>query len=684
MFGGVEGAIGGSIGLVVGGPGGAAVGAAIGAQVAGIRKALGSVAEYSAELGKLRIALQGVSASQFEYNFALELIQQATQDFAIPQSVLTKQFTKLQASVSGAGGSLNDTNTAFRGIVAAVRATGGSLTDVDAALTATAQVFSKGKVSAEELRQQIGERLPGAFTIFAESIGKTPAELDKALEKGQVSLQDFQTFAESLFDRYGETAQKIADDPKSAGDRLQVALEKLQENIGPILEKIGSEFQKLATIAVNAFSSIANAINKTFNLGEEGKLRTANAIRNTQDRLIAQFTEQLQSGNLSAREAASVTKLLNLAYTRRNLAEADIRQINISRQGRNRFGPGIVEDRPGLPGISDDPPKPTGGASAASKIKEITQQEYDLRLQILKAKADGRELDVLGYEFALERLKIDQSNLGELAKQIALKELTQKADEKLLQFGLQQLEVFSKSFAAKQKALEEENKLYEEQKMKILETSIAVGAISEEEGKRIKRAMKLQEIAADYNVTLETAAKIYERQNQVVKEQEDIWKTIGDSIKGSIGQALDDLIFGTESLRESLTGILKSLGRTFLQIGTKSLFSAIGFAGGGVMTREGPLDLKTYARGGIANSPQVALFGEGSMPEAYVPLPDGRSIPVTMQGGGNRVNVGSVNITVENTGEDLQPAAQKQLAGQVRGLVLSTLADERRSGGILR
>ena len=69
---------------------------------------------------------------------------------------------------------------------------------------------------------------------------KTPAELDKALEQGQVSLQDFQKFAEELFDRYGETAKEIADSP-DAGDRLKVVLERL-ENAGTPLKPIGAAF----------------------------------------------------------------------------------------------------------------------------------------------------------------------------------------------------------------------------------------------------------------------------------------------------------------------------------------------------------------------------------------------------------------------------------------------------------
>ena len=258
VFGGFEGAAGAGLGALFGGASGAIVGAGIGAQVGAIRQALGGIAAYGAELNKLRIALRGVTESQAEYEQTLGIIKQATQDFAIPQSVLTRQFTRLQASVAGAGGSVGDTEKAFKGIVAAVRATGGSLQDVDSALTATAQVFSKGKVSAEELRQQIGERLPGAFTIFAKSIGLTPQELDKALEDGKVSLSDFLVFAEDLFDRYYDTSQQIAGGPEAAGDRLKVALEELNEAIAPEMTKLGAQFQTFATEAIKALQGAFN------------------------------------------------------------------------------------------------------------------------------------------------------------------------------------------------------------------------------------------------------------------------------------------------------------------------------------------------------------------------------------------------------------------------------------------
>lgn len=73
--------------------------------------------------------------------------------------------------------------------------------------------------------------------------------------------------------------------------------------------------------------------------------------------------------------------------------------------------------------------------------------------------------------------------------------------------------------------------------------------------------------------------------------------------------------------------------------------SLFGFANGGIMSGSGALPLQKYANGGVARKPQMAVFGEGSMPEAFVPLPDGRRIPVAMQGaqGGSNVTVNVVN-----------------------------------------
>lgn len=58
-------------------------------------------------------------------------------------------------------------------------------------MLAFGQIASKGKVQAEELRGQIGERIPGAFGIAAKAMGMTTQELDAAMKKGEVYSSEF-------------------------------------------------------------------------------------------------------------------------------------------------------------------------------------------------------------------------------------------------------------------------------------------------------------------------------------------------------------------------------------------------------------------------------------------------------------------------------------------------------------
>jgi len=254
IFGGAEGAIGGGIGLIAGGAPGALVGSAVGAQVGMARQQIGEIAAFSAQLKLQREALRLVIGDTEKYNKAQKFLQKTSKELAIPQNLITRQFTSLTASVTGAGKSVADAEEVFRAIASGIRGTGGSLEDMRAAMVATSQVFSKGKVSAEELRQQLGERLPGAFTLFADSMNLMPKDLDKALEQGKVTLDDFMGFAEHLFNKYGENAKILADSPAAAGDRLTTAMTELKDNVGQLLQPIGSEFQ-------DTFTKIVEAIN---------------------------------------------------------------------------------------------------------------------------------------------------------------------------------------------------------------------------------------------------------------------------------------------------------------------------------------------------------------------------------------------------------------------------------------
>lgn len=189
----------------------------------------------------------------------------------------------------------------------------------------------------------------------------------------------------------------------------------------------------------------------------------------------------------------------------------------------------------------------------------------------------------------------------------------------------------------------------------------------------------------------EQLAEVQERNKQIAQG---VAQAIGDGL----GDVFDLLFTKTENWGQALldisANILKQIAQQLFQIMViapivNALTGGIGrligakFATGGIMTDRGPVPLKKYASGGIATSPQLAIFGEGRMPEAYVPLPDGRRIPVAMQSGGGG-NV-SVNVSVDASGSQVSgsPSQGDQLGRAIANAVQLEIVKQKRPGGLL-
>jgi tape measure domain-containing protein len=260
IFGGPEGFLGGAIGGIAGGVGGAFAGAAAGAQVGMLRQQLGGFADYAAQIQKMQIALENAAGSQAQFNQAMAAAESATRNLNVPQDVAIQGMTRLTAAVKGAGGQVSDAEIVFNNVTSAIKATGGSAQDVDGAITAMVQVFSKGKVSAEELSGQLGERLPGAVTKFAKANEMSLPELQKALEQGEVGLNELMKFIVQLGDEYSGVAGKIADSSQDAGARLTVAFNDMRIAIGETLQPVGAQFQEaFSDFIVNITPSLVAA-----------------------------------------------------------------------------------------------------------------------------------------------------------------------------------------------------------------------------------------------------------------------------------------------------------------------------------------------------------------------------------------------------------------------------------------
>ena len=268
----------------VGKSGGAALaGGAMGIAGAGIVTggiALAGVANQSAkaqaEFKKMKVALEGVTPSFAEYTNALDHVSKLSDKYATSQGDTIKNFTKLQASASASGFTVDEVAEAYEGLQAGVRATGGNQEQLNGVMLAASQIFAKGKVAAEEIRGQISERLPGTMALFAKSMGISGKALDKLLQEGKVTMEDFLNFTRYMKKVHEKTALEMVADSSNAGQRLSKQWNDLVLNLGTVFQPMGAYIQDTISAVLKDMNKIAEKLIEIFNLTNEAKVRDIN------------------------------------------------------------------------------------------------------------------------------------------------------------------------------------------------------------------------------------------------------------------------------------------------------------------------------------------------------------------------------------------------------------------------
>ena len=157
------------------------------------------------QLESFRLALTTIYGSSEVAAKQLGFLRQAANDAGLSVKDIAQSFVKFSASFADAGIPLEQTNELFARLTKAAGILGLSTDDTGRAITALGQMASKGVVSLEELRQQLGDALPGAFQIAARGLGVTEKELTKLVESGQLATRDFMpAFSQGLTSVSGE------------------------------------------------------------------------------------------------------------------------------------------------------------------------------------------------------------------------------------------------------------------------------------------------------------------------------------------------------------------------------------------------------------------------------------------------------------------------------------------------
>lgn len=138
---------------------------------------------------------------------------------------LGTEWSKFAVSAEASNFSLEDTRKIFTSVAEAGRVLKLDSQRISQTFVALTQMMSKGTIQMEELRQQLGEHIPGAFAMMAKAAGVSGAELTKMMEKGELTSDYLLKFADVLDQRFGGQLSKSLTMVQAEMGRFQTAVQ---------------------------------------------------------------------------------------------------------------------------------------------------------------------------------------------------------------------------------------------------------------------------------------------------------------------------------------------------------------------------------------------------------------------------------------------------------------------------
>ena len=284
--------------------------AALGAGGIGLSNLVSRFVDVARETNRVTTALKNVSGSMGQFADNQRYLIDLAKKYGLEINALTGNFAKFTAAASVSGMGMDEQKKVFESVSRACTAFGMSADDSNGVFLALSQMMSKGKISSEELRLQMGERLPIALQAMAKAAGVSVGELDSLMKQGKLMSADMiPKFAEALnamipnvdtdnletsVNRLKNVFTELVNDAdvqskyKALIDWLTGAIQGLGENLKNILTLV---FATIAFIAVNAGTKIVKGWNAAYNQIIAGAERANVAsLRATERRVAAEGT----------------------------------------------------------------------------------------------------------------------------------------------------------------------------------------------------------------------------------------------------------------------------------------------------------------------------------------------------------------------------------------------------------
>jgi tape measure domain-containing protein len=227
---------------------------------------------------------RAIFGSTKEAGKAIDFVRNLSEELGLELVSTSESFKLFAGSSLKSGMSLEQTKQIFTSTAKAVTTMGLSADAAEGAFLALSQISSKGVLSMEELRQQLGERIPGVLEVTARKMGMTTMEFNKMVESGKLLSKD-------VLPKIGEALEEIGAGSENAANGMQANINRLENMWTDFKTFLGAkiiypivDFFKVAFVDVPR-----NLINDLGSLFKKKDIFDLPAIKAQVDAVDAQF-----------------------------------------------------------------------------------------------------------------------------------------------------------------------------------------------------------------------------------------------------------------------------------------------------------------------------------------------------------------------------------------------------------
>lgn len=252
--GGLAGLLGGALPLAAG----VGLATTITGLVSALKNFVGESVSLAAKMQDLNMAFRAIDGSAAAANKTLAFLFETAQRVGVDFEKVVEGFKRFDQAAKGTILEGEGIRQVFENMLSGARALGLSSQQVSGALVALEQTLTKGRLSAEEYRRQLGNAVPGALKLMADGIGVTTQALEEMITSGLIpadaAVIAFTNSMGELGRKAGPTVERLSGTFAQLRNETTTWMTAIGQGLGTIIQPFLADLIKMSIVLRDLFN----------------------------------------------------------------------------------------------------------------------------------------------------------------------------------------------------------------------------------------------------------------------------------------------------------------------------------------------------------------------------------------------------------------------------------------------